>query len=124
MSQSKHSGITKIIERPGPLDGDNASGSEWLEALLDETLEKYPSHYGAAKQILDTITGKENGWRCEGAMETKLTVEGMEVTFDFQRVQGNWRRLLIMISMYEGKVTYRDYRELIWGERSGIKSLE
>ncbi len=114
--------ITKTIERP---DASFSDGSEQLALLLDETLAKYPQHYEASLQLLDTVTkSNTRGWRCQGAMETKLTIEGMEVTFDYVRMSGEWRRFLLIVTMYEGKVTNRQYRELLWGERSGVQSLD
>ncbi len=102
----------------------NGSASDQMESLLNDTLMQYPRHYEAAQQILDTITASQRGWRCTGAMETGLTENGMEVTFDFRRVHGYWRRFLIVCTMNEGQITHRNFKELKQGEHSGIAAFE
>lgn len=108
----------------GPYRHDNGMGSDQLESLLNETLAQYPAHYDASQQILETITAGQRGWRCTGAMETGLTESGMEVTYDYRRVEGYWRRFLIMVTMQSGQITDRSFRELKQGEHSGIAAFE
>ena len=103
---------------------ENGMGSDQMESLLNETLSQYPAHFQASRQILETVTAGQRGWRCTGAMETALTEEGMEVTFDYRRVEGYWRRFLIVVTMQGGHITKRSFNELKPGEHSGIAAFE
>ena len=49
----------------------------------------------------------------------------MEVTFDYRYGKGeSWRRLLVIITMADGKLTYRDYKEMAKGQHSGIMAFD
>lgn len=109
-------------EQPVHQDGD---ASQRMSALLSQTLEYYPAHYLASQAVLAEVTHSQCGWRCYGAMETGLTFDGMEVTFDYRYARNKeWRRFLIMVTMSNGELTYRDYREMAPGEHSGILAFE
>lgn len=102
----------------------NSYGSDQMASLVNETLQQYPAHYQASLGILRGVTAGQRGWQCCGAMETALTENGMEVTFDYRRTGASWRRYLIIITMNNGEVTYRDFKELRAGEHSGIRAFE
>ncbi|NRA39634.1 MAG: hypothetical protein HRU15_15945 [Planctomycetes bacterium] len=104
----------------------NHHGSDQMSSLLNETLEQYPAHYQASLGILKGLTSGQRGWRCTGAMETALTEQGMEVAFDYRREEAtySWRRYLVVITMHDGEVTYRNFTELREGQHSGIRAFE
>ena len=109
-------------ESQSQVDGE---ASQRMRILLNETLANYPAHYLASQAILAELIHRQSGWRCYGAMETRLTFEGMEVTFDYRyNVDGDWRRFLIIVTMSNGALTYRDFKELQRGEHSGILAFE
>ena len=104
---------------------NDGEASQKMKRLLNETLADYPAHYMASESILAEVVNHQKGWHCYGAMETKLSFDGMEVTFDYRIDRDDqWRRILIMVTICNGDLTFRDFRELKTGEHSGILAFE